>query len=109
MFPHQISKSTNVSCVFKAHLAADITSLCHQYSASPVRVFPPAALPAAMLCPALLCAALLLLTPVEITDARALQQPSDAAQVWGGGADDRKGEIARRENRKESESNEMSP
>ncbi|XP_029694624.1 C-type natriuretic peptide 1 [Takifugu rubripes] len=33
-----------------------------------------------MLCPALLCAALLLLTPVEITDARALQQPSDAAQ-----------------------------
>lgn len=39
-----------------------------------------------MLCPALLCAALLLLTPVEITDARALQQPSDAAQVgWGGG------------------------
>lgn len=38
---------------------------------------------AAMLCPVLLCAALLLLPPLEITDARALHQPSDAAQVGG--------------------------
>lgn len=37
-----------------------------------------------MLCPVLLCAALLLLTPLEITEARALH-PSDAAQVPGGG------------------------
>lgn len=40
---------------------------------------------AAMLCPVLLCAALLLLTPLEITEARALHPSPDAAQVDGGG------------------------
>lgn len=38
-----------------------------------------------MLCPVLLCAALLLLTPLEITEARALHPSPDAAQVPGGG------------------------
>lgn len=68
--------------MFKAHLASEISSLCRLQSWC--FFLPPSA---AMLCPALLCAALLLLTPVEITDARALQQPSDAAQVGrlGGG------------------------
>lgn len=36
---------------------------------------------AAMLCPVLLCAALLLLTPLEITEARALHPSPDAVQV----------------------------
>lgn len=54
---------------------------------------------AAMLCPALLCAALLLLTPVEITDARALQQPSDAAQVGWGGQDGRGGGVEKEKGR----------
>lgn len=61
-----------------------IQRLCLQPSHLPFRCFP--AVPAAaMLCPVLLCAALLLLTPLEITDARALHQPSDAAQVRGEG------------------------
>lgn len=34
-----------------------------------------------MLCPVLLCATLLLLTPVEITEARALHPSPDAVQV----------------------------
>lgn len=34
-----------------------------------------------MLCPVLLCAALLLLTPLEITEARALHPSPDAVQV----------------------------
>lgn len=36
---------------------------------------------AAMLCPVLFCAALLLLTPLEITEARALHPSTDAGQV----------------------------
>lgn len=39
---------------------------------------------AAMLCPVLLCATLLLLTPLEITEARALHPSPDAVQVWRG-------------------------
>lgn len=38
-----------------------------------------------MLCPVLLCAALLLLTPFEITEARALHPSADAVQVQGDG------------------------
>lgn len=50
-----------------------------------------------MLCPVLLCATLLLLTPLEITEARALHPSPDAVQVQreGGGGErrgkDRKG------------------
>lgn len=36
-----------------------------------------------MLCPVLLCATLLLLTPLEITEARALHPSPDAVQVQG--------------------------
>lgn len=40
---------------------------------------------AAMLCPVLFCAALLLLTPLEITEARALHPSADTVQVLGEG------------------------
>lgn len=55
---------------------------------------------AAMLCPVLLCATLLLLTPLEITEARALHPSPDAAQVQreGGGGE---GEGEKRKERKE--------
>lgn len=62
------------------NLCSSIQRVCLQPSLLQSWRFP-AVLSAAMLCPVLLCAALLLLTPLEITDARALHQPSDAAQV----------------------------
>lgn len=54
---------------------------------------------AAMLCPVLLCAALLLLTPLEITEARALHPSPDAVQVQEEIGVDVEGWIKKKKNR----------